>query len=397
MNSAFLYTSIRERDKKKNRIFFLLSLCLLTLQFYIFPSGQPQPAHVLALLFILTALLKTPTFKTLNEKPITLFAIYTLYTIVINAICTFLYSDQTFLPNILYSAFNFLLFLSAATFFTQKEKALTKYVKKPILISLVLTVFFYVIGIGRYDFFPRYNAFFNDPNQMAHWALCCFSILCLLGINNKWLIIGGFSLFVICISSSSRSALLGLFPMFIGYLIYIRKNIKTKNNSKFNLFIFITFISFIAILSYLLIESSFWEKSDSISFILERTESTDTSQQLDERGYNLFFQYPEYLLFGSGHGGFSRFSRTEEIHSNWMGLLFYYGLIGFVFFVSHLLIMLKRLPLHLILIAAGPLLYGFSTFGLRTPVFYFYLASLYYGYKKIEKKISLLRQLKRLQ
>ncbi|KGN74584.1 hypothetical protein HR17_05485 [Porphyromonas gulae] len=355
---------------------------MLTLQFYIFPSGQPQPAHVLALLFILTVFLKTPTFKTLNEKPITLFAIYTLYTIVINAICTFLYSDQTFLPNILYSAFNFLLFLSAATFFTEKERALTKYVKKPILISLALTVFFYVIGIGRYDFFPRYNAFFNDPNQMAHWALCCFSILCLLGVKNRWLIIGGFSLLVICITSSSRSALLGLFPLLLGYLIYTRENIKAKSKSNIGLFLFILFITILITSLYILIEYRLWEKSESLSFILERTESTDTSQQLDERGYNLFFQYPEYLLFGSGHGGFGRFNRAEEIHSNWMGLLFYYGLIGFILFVSHLFIMLKKLPLHLKLIAIGPLLYGFSTFGLRTPVFYFYLASLYYCYKK---------------
>lgn len=379
MHPSFQYIPQNKKNKRKSYIFFILPLCLLTLQFYIFPSGQPQPSHFLGLLLILIIWKKLPFSSISRSKPIVLFTSFTIYTIAINITYLFITFDESFSFNIIYNIFNFLLFTALIIFLVNRDDLIPKYINTPILLSLLLTVSFYLSGIGRYDFLPRYNAFFNDPNQMAHWALCCFSIICLLGVKTKKLLVGLGTLLVICIAASSRSALFGLGPILLGTITYVRKNIqKSSFITKWTFYI----LSFFCIIvgSHIAIESYSLEKSNSVSFLLERTESINTEEQLEERGYNLIFNYPEYIFWGAGQGGLMRFNKTTEIHSNWAGLLFYYGIIGLMLFLSCVYTMLRKLPLHLIFIAIGPLLYGFSTYGLRTPIFYFYLAALFYAY-----------------
>lgn len=377
------YPIQKVRRARLSFLFWALPLSLLSLQFYVFPSGQPQPSHFLVLLFILVAFFSGGAIRIVKGKPVVLFALYTVYTIIVNTTYLLITSDDSFFVNTVYSAFNFALFVALSSFYVSQERKHFTYINLPIVLSLFLTVFFYLIGIGHYNFFPRYNAFFNDPNQMAHWALCCFSVVCLLGTKTKWIIIGGLALLIICASSSSRSALLGLFPMMLGTLFLVRKNIQYGNiNPHIRLFLYAFILLILIVGFYLLVEYKLWERLESISFLLDRAGTTDTEEQLEVRGYNLIYDYSEYLFLGAGQGGFFRFDRDTEIHSNWVGILFYYGFLGLFLFLSFLYTMFKEFRLHHILIAIGPLVYGFSTFGLRTPVFYFYLAALFYVYKK---------------
>lgn len=379
MNQSSLSPTHTQQKRLKSALFLLLPLSLLSLQFYIFPSGVPQLSHILGLLFSLVVVAKYSFFSTVKHKPIALFTLYTGYTIVVNLVYFLIENDTSFLMNVVYNIFNYLSFTALVKFMVIRGDLLSRFVRFPILISLLITVGLYFSGLGRYDFAPRYNAFFNDPNQMAHWALCCVAVICLIGVKTKWLLVALGALLVICAASSSRSALLGLGPVLLGSLIHVRANLKRIPSIAkwgfYGLFILILMVG-----AYWLVESRFWENLEAVSFILERAASTNTAEQLEGRGYNLVYNFPEYLFFGAGQGSFERFSTDAEIHSNWVGILFYYGIIGLVLFLSSLYTMVKRLPWYLILVAMGPLLYGFTTYGLRTPVFYFYFAAVFYVY-----------------
>lgn len=363
-------------------------LFILLLQFYVFPSGLPQPAHIVAVLFISLSIANLKIGKETNILPIRLFGYYTIYTLSINLIYFVLHLDTSFLISSLYTIFNYLLLLSLYVSFNGDSKLKKKSINA-ILVSFLFLVIIYFAGYGRNDFGFRYNGFFNDPNQMAHWGLCLYAAIALFTSSLLTIIIGFFFLLIIILASASRSGLLGLGAIILGVILsfFSNKGINTIGASYKKLIARTAVLAGIVCV-FLNFNKIDFEKIKVIDNIIDRVEETDSREQLEVRGYDLILDYPEYLAFGAGQGNMSRFNKEGEIHSNWAGILFYYGIIGFTLFVLMLYVMLRKLPFSYVLIALGPLLYGFSTYGIRTPVFYLYLAVLLYNYKtRIDKRI----------
>lgn len=169
----------------------------------------------------------------------------------------------------------------------------------------------------------------------------------------------------------SRSALLGIAPMIVGVLLKMGRSIY---KSKY--FLIILIILALLICFTILINPQFELTENNIYFI-NRITSTNVESQMEARGYGLLYDYPEQMIFGAGQGDMMRFNHDGEIHSTWHGILFYYGIIGLAFFLGFLFNLYKRLPLSDILIGLGPLLYSFTTYGARTPIFYIFLACIY--------------------
>ena len=71
-----------------------------------------------------------------------------------------------------------------------------------------------------------------------------------------------------------------------------------------------------------------------------------------------------------------------EIHSTWAGVLFYYGFPGISMFIWFLKVVIERLNFYQICILMGPLVYGFSTFGLRTPIFWIVISAVIFAIQK---------------
>jgi hypothetical protein len=95
-------------------------------------------------------------------------------------------------------------------------------------------------------------------------------------------------------------------------------------------------------------------------------------------------KFPRYLIFGAGQGFDGRFMEPfdgnviYEVHSSLIAPLFYYGIIGFgLLYTSFYLIARDRLVGWQWLVFAAPFVYGLFTYGLRTPIFWIMLASLY--------------------
>ncbi len=244
-------------------------------------------------------------------------------------------------------------------------------------IPLLLALLFYFAGLGNYTFAPRYSGMFNDPNQMAFWVLCSLSSILLLSQNrllNTTLFIVSV---ILCIATMSRSALVGLLPLGLGFYIKWFSYIK---RTSFKIASIVLVAMIIALITVHLFTEVQISEDSTFGLFYNRLVSTDVEGQLETRGYNILAEYDEYILFGAGQGDMARFGHDVEIHSTWLGILFYYGVVGFSLFVGIFVVLLRRAKLYEILIALAPILYGMSTYGARTPVFYIFIFALHILY-----------------
>lgn len=350
--------------------YVLWLLAISASQFYIFKSGVPQPAHlvIIALFFYYFYYSKQIVINIFSYNYVAPIGFFVLYAILINTIFGSINLDFSFVFSSVYFLFG-LLTLVATFFSLVKDSNNVKPIMFSLYAGLLLLFIFSFLKVGRFDFFPRFNAFFNDPNQMAFWALCVSSSFFLLSSvykTNVILVASSFVMLVfIILSSASRSALVGIIPVLLG-LVILNKDYFTSISAKIvGIFFAFTFIS------YFIYSISGMEQTQ---YLMDRFVTTETDQQLSDRGYDRFSSYFEYLLFGAGQGADFRFNSTHEIHSTWAGVLFYYGFIGFSFFIYFLIKIFISLSLAEKLIFLSPLMYSFSTFGARTPIFWVFIA-----------------------
>ena len=353
----------------------LFGLGVALSQFYVFPSGVPQPAHFLIAASIIFSIIGKGKFFVWNKRDRGLSALYFLmaYMAAVNFSFALAYFSLDFILSTLYSIFGLVIFLQTRKIIAGNNfgtRAVSVFAAAGLLILFGLAL----AGIGEFKFFPRYNAFFNDPNQMAFWALCVAAIL-LVSMRSSRLcgvLIFTATIFII-IKSASRSGLVGFSFLLSGYMLSLFSKNRSSNTA--NLIIFGLFSSLaIIILSYLVYSSN----SESLSYIFDRVDSTDAIEQADIRGYTRLLENPEYLLLGAGQGLDTRFvAQGNEIHSTPAGILFYYGIAGFSSFIVILYSVASGLRTYEKLIFFAPIFYSFSTFGFRTPIFWVYLGVFY--------------------
>jgi O-antigen ligase len=226
---------------------------------------------------------------------------------------------------------------------------------------------------------------------MAYWSICIFSSHLLLFdkiILKKEIVYIYLNLFItalIILISGTRSAFLCLPFFFFIFLYFIRF-------FKINFFLMVFFFIFS------IFATSFQEI---LTITIDRFLSTDYLSHLELRGYTRIIDYPQYLIFGSGQGLDERFYLTSdvingqtiyfsfEIHSSFVAILFYYGIIGFILFILFLYRIFKNLNFIQRTAFILPFIYGLSTYGLRTPIFWFFIGvCVFVSLNNLKNKIS---------
>ena len=303
---------------------------------------------------------------------------------IINIIYAILYQDKSFIVNTLYWIYGFTLMF--AILCCDWSESLIKWIPKLIAIKLILIVLSYFFGLGSYQFWPRYDYFFNSPNQLAYFTICLFLIyLCVARANLNYLghVIYASSIFII-ISTGGRSAYLAIIPIIIILLILAWKrpliliisiSIPAGLIFIFNHFCFplyATHNSKNVRIDCSAKESVFKNTQERIQSLTLNSDVVDNSSvkvQLEARGYERAIKFSQYLLIGAGQGREDRFGDFKdnfyEIHSSLFAIWFYYGIAGLALFC---LFVYKLIPIKTNLLMLSPLfVYGLFTFGLRSP------------------------------
>ena len=353
---------------------FFISLAFFLSQFYIFSSGLPQPAHIFIILSFFIFVFFNNKLKVIEVRPLYFFVCYAVF---INIYYTFLIDDLSYIISTIYWIFNLIFFGVLVSLESTHIKKLFHYLSFIIPMSLIINIMIWAVGAGRYNFSPRYNGYFNDPNQMAFWVLCSCAIGLILFNNLKLkIIIYSLSFFLILLTMS-RSATIGFLILTLGLVFQHKSRLDLK--IIFSLIsLFITIASFFILLHFGFLDNIVTRFSEGI-------DSND--QQASDRGFTNLIDYPQYLLFGAGQGAYYLFSSSNhEIHSTWFAVLFYYGVIGFFLFVNFLFNIFKRLDFAEKIIFLGPMFYGFFTYSARTLVFWF-LVAVFFLYTKYREQL----------
>lgn len=338
---------------------FLIILGFFLSQFYIFPSGLPQPSHIFIVFSFIIFFIFHNKVKINDSKPLIYFVVYVIF---INIYYTLIISDLSYIVSTIYWIFNLILFLVLVNLNILSIKKLFHYLKFIIPLSLIINIMIWAVGAGRYDFSPRYNGYFNDPNQMAFWVLCSCAIGLILFNNLKFKIIVYSLSFFLILLTMSRSATLGFLILTLGLIF--------QHKSRLDFKIIFSLISLLVAIVSFFILLKFGFLDNIVTRFSEGIQQND--DQVSSRGFDILINFPEYLLFGAGQGAYYLYSDTgNEIHSTWFGILFYYGIIGFFLFLSFLFNIFKKLDFAEKIIFLGPIFYGFFTYNARTLLFWF--------------------------
>lgn len=347
------------RDKV---LVYLITLGFFLSQFYLWKSGLPQLAHIFIILSFLIFIFLNKKLKIAEAKILFFFVCYAFF---VNIYYTFLIDDLSYIVSTVYWIFNLILFLILVSLGEVYVKKLFYYLKYIIPLSLIINIIIWAVGAGRYNFSPRYNGYFNDPNQMAFWVLCSCAIGLILFNNLKFKIIVYSLSFFLILLTMSRSATLGFLILTLGLIFQHKSRLDLK--IIFSLIsLLVAIVSFFILLKFGFLDSIVTRFSEGIQ---------QNDDQVSSRGFDILINFPEYLLFGAGQGAYDLYSDTgNEIHSTWFGILFYYGIIGFFLFVSFLFNIFKRLEFAEKIIFLSPMFYGFFTYNARTLLFWFLVA-----------------------
>ena len=244
-----------------------------------------------------------------------------------------------------------------------------------IFVSMVLVIVTYFLGWGKYTYAPRYQYFFEGPNQLAYYVICLFLVY--LAISSGRLVLGLYAIFAmmifIVITTGARSAYLAVIPVFIFMLWFSR-----KSPVKFIFILMIPFFCTLITAESHNVASYTINRTSSLTTEVEVNDHTSVQKQLLARGYYRPIENPQYLLFGAGQGRDARFGHVDghvyEIHSSLMAVLFYYGFLGLFLF---LMAVWKLFSVKINLIFLMPIfIYGLFTYGLRSPYFWIALGFL---------------------
>lgn len=368
-----------------NLMYLCIYVYLLLKPFYVLKSGSMQPADFfLVLAFFLLIASKNSRKKVkkiVNENRHFLF--FVILTFAINGIYFIWYLKTKFILSSLYFVFNFFAIILFS--FVFKNEKNTKDVTNILKIDLLIQLVIFLIGKGRWYGFARYMGTFNDPNQFGYFVLMCYMFIYITTIKYKdyrgnvfFLVIALF-LIIQCASTGMFTA---MFIFLALQIVSILKNVGKfiKNNSmKIVICIF-------TVLPVLLI--FYWNNTEFINnrisnlLIVDRViekfnraekNSSSNVSLVQERGYDRFIYYPQYVLYGSGEGEYTRFTKTyhqDEIHATFPSILFYYGIFPTLILLYWIYKKISNIKLNVLIPITAIFLESFTLLNQRQVMFW---------------------------
>lgn len=314
---------------------YLFLLFLLLKPFYWFSSGGLQIADVFFILsFGLYVLFVKKGEKISIEKNDKWLLYFVVCIVAINLFYGVLHGETNFIRASLYYVYNLLVVLTFRAYAEERDTFLVN-VARICKVNLVLQLFFYITGIGRYFAASRYMGTFNDPNQMAFFVYISLMMAFLISRirGEKLSLVYHVIALALIFLTASAGMLMGM-VLFYGFEALPKVKIfAQRQHSVRAILIGTTFLAALVLFSpeignciVDLSESSIVERAE--EKLSRMGESVAGPTNIEERGIDRLYLYPEKLLYGAGEGFHERFERSYldgEVHSTLLSILFYYG------------------------------------------------------------------------
>lgn len=301
------------------------SIAVILVPFYVFPSGLPQPADVLALGVSVAAIAwyGMRTSRALFPVLFLLFA-FVVYVVVINLGWGAVTGRGSLLMRPVYYVFNAVIFAAFLVLYTRLGSRLLRTTMLALGASVMLQV---ALSPVVMDGGLRQSLFFNNPNQLGYFGLLSATLFAFGAIRIRLHPLVYMTFFVgalyLTALSMSKAAIAGTL-LLLGLAI-LRKPVS-------GLLILAVVVGLLAIVP---------DGGTLVADLDRRFSSLGVhgDDSLAGRGYDRFVNHAELLVLGAGEGGYERFRSAlagTEMHSTWGSLAFSYGVIGSFLFLLFL-------------------------------------------------------------
>ena len=352
----------------KNVSFSISSVCFLIYfllkPFYLFASGTLQPGDFFLLIaFAFLVYERKSGLK--NDDYI--FGVFLICIITINFIYFSIYHSTFFVKSCLYYIFNYIVILCFRHFMYNKKwlNALGMVCKFNLLIQLAI----FLLHKGSYwEGTYRYMGTYTDPNQLGFAIISTLAILFLL--KDKWKYLFALIALFIIIQTSSSGMLIALgILVSLDCMIMLKRAMDNGGISYSVIFLTILGIGAVIVLIMLDVIHIDWDH-----FRLSNKLSGNKSvlqSFIDGRALNVAQEHPEYFLFGYGEGfQFPRYGHSEEMHSTWISLCYYYGIIPFCILIAWIYSNVRHIKLEVVPIYCAIFLEAFTLVNHRQASFW---------------------------
>jgi hypothetical protein len=359
--------------------FLGLSVYLVSSIFYIFPSGNPQPADFLLLLTIIATLLVA--WRRAPNEPVLYIALALFggWIVLVNVVWFFISPDFLFLKKTSFYLYNIVFFLFVVTagyYDFERLKVVVWWSCVIALIAQLLYLEFVFHGVGK-----RATGTFNNPNQLGYWALLLMASLAVVKerapLRALDILALGAGFYVLMLSLSKAASISGML-MILLMIAFCR----LQRTSALLLSVLLVLGLMFQIATGGLVER--FRSFEAVANLEQRLSGIGTQEDDDllHRGYIRLIQNPQYLAFGAGEGGFERLTadakkKGKEIHSTLGTILMSYGLIGLGLFGMLMLVIFGRAPLASIAYLVPVMMYSVTHMGLRFSEFWVFLGLVY--------------------
>jgi hypothetical protein len=360
-----------------------LGVYIITGMFYFFPPGSPQPAEA----FLLAVATVAPILFGLRipREPLlySVLSLFLAWTALVNVVWFILEGDVGFLWKTSFYLYDTIIFVFVVAVGLQAPGVLRAVVRCACLVALPAQLA-YVVLIHFSEGW-RATGSFNNPNQLAYWALLTMASLCVvkgrirLGVMEVAVLCSGLYLVA---SSVSRSGLIAALLLILSILLCCG----VRRSAGISLAV--------VLLLGLMFELSRGDlvtrimQTDVVSVLDMRLSRTGEYRHdsLSARGYIRLFNNPQHLVFGAGEGAYARLNpdtnqplseANKEFHSTLGNIFMSYGLIGLGVFSVFLLVVFSRASWFSYAYFCPIMIYGVTHMGLRETMFWIFLALVY--------------------
>lgn len=349
--------------------------------FYVFPSGNPQPADLVLMITIIAATLGV--WRRYPSEALLYFAaaIFFGYILLVNSFWYLQIGTTDFFFRTIFYLYNIIvcLFIIALSYHDYER---LKTVVYWCLIASVAIQLVMLHVVPPQPGMARSTGTFNNPNQLGYWGLlviACFGVvkdrqpLSLIDVG----FLGGAAYALVRSLSKGASISGGLLIVMIIFFCGWRRGAGILLGSM----VVVGATAEIAGGGYFGIVDRFTQSEAVVN--LDRRLSSIGEQEDDNlmvRGYYRIFDNPELMIFGAGEGSFERLDKhgdPKEFHSTLGNLLTSYGVVGIGLLCFFLLVIFQRAPLASFAYFVPIMLYGVTHNGIRFSLLWFFLALVY--------------------